>query len=79
MNITIYNMVPKHAAIILNSVGAKYGRLLPTRNEYGDTVDIALSVVDITVCKNSFVIGTDDGEDYYFPVPSESYYKIEVV
>ena len=78
MNITIHNIRTKYGTIILNSVGAKYGRLL-SENKCEDTVYIALSVVDIAVCKNSFVIGTDDGEDYYFPVPSTDYYKIEVV
>lgn len=79
MDVTIYSIIPKCADIIRNSLGDEYVRILRKPSKFEDTVDIAITVCDIAVCKSSFVIGTPDGEDYYLPFPSDTYHKIEVM
>ena len=80
MDMTIYDILPKHIDTILSTpTSQSHGMIVRKPAPFNDTVDIRLTVSDFCITENSFVVGFPGGDIQYFPIPLTDYLKIEVM
>ena len=80
MDITIYDILPKHIDTILSTPTAQNHVMVVRKPApFNDTVDIRLTVSDFCITEKSFVVGFPGGDIQYFSIPLTDYLKIEVM
>lgn len=80
MDISIKDLMTKEAELLLNSeVVEQFAHVVRRPSHFDDTFDIDLTVIGISVTSGCISFCLPSGSFEFFPIPSDTYHKIEVM